>query len=126
MAAKPYDLLERSFLFTCEIVAFCRAVADRGLVFRRLAGQLINAGASVGANLEEAADGQSKPDFISKQNIALKEAREARYWLRVIAASEPSFVPAATALIAEATELVAILTTSVKTARQTPNRTTRS
>jgi four helix bundle protein len=49
--------------------------------------QLLKAGTSIGANLEEAQGGQTKPDFITKNSISLKEARESKYWLRVIAAS---------------------------------------
>ena len=122
MAEKPYDLRDRSFLFACEIVAFARIVADRGYVFRRLAGQLVSSGGSVGANLEEGVDAQTKPDFIAKQFIALKEARETRFWLRVIAVSEPALEPRARPLIAEDSEFVAMLTTSVKTARSNPDR----
>jgi four helix bundle protein len=122
MAEKPYDLRDRSFLFACEIVAFARIVADRGYVCRRLAGQLVSSGGSVGANLEEGVDAQTKPDFIAKQFIALKEARETRFWLRVIAVSEPALEDRATPLITEASEFVAMLTKSVKTARSNPDR----
>jgi len=117
MTQKPYDFRERSFLFACEVVAFSRIVADRGYILARLASQLVDAGSSVGANLEEGAAGQSRPDFISKQCIALKESREARFWLRLIAASEPPLADRAKPLIAEASEFVAMLTASVKTAR---------
>ena len=122
MPGKPYDLRERSFLFACEIVAFSRIVADRGYILGRLATQLVQSGASVGANLEEGVAGQTKPDFIAKQCIALKESREARFWLRLIAASEPSLASRAQPLIAEASEFVAMLTASVKTSRSNPHR----
>ena len=122
MKEKPYDFRERSFLFARDVVAFARVVADRGYILRRLAGQLVDAGSSVGANLEESADGQSKPDFISKQCIALKESREARFWLRLIAVSEPDFVLRAQPLIAEVSEFVAMLTASVKTACSNASR----
>jgi four helix bundle protein len=120
---KPYDLRERSFLFACEIVAFCRALADRGIILRRLAVQLLDCGTSIGANLAESVDGQSKKDFIAKNFIALKEARETRYWLRLIAASEPSVQHRTTPLLGEASEFVAMLTSSIiKTARSNPDR----
>jgi four helix bundle protein len=119
---RPYDLRARSFLFACEIVAFCREVADRGYVMRRLADQLLKAGTAIGANLEESVDGQTKPDFIAKTFIGLKEARETRYWLRLIAASERSLKPGCEPLIAEASEFVAMLTTSVMTAKSNPQR----
>jgi len=55
---------------------------------RSLSRQLLRAGTSIGANVEEAQAAQSKPDFIHKYAIALKEARETVYWLRLIAAAE--------------------------------------
>ena len=119
---KTYDLRDRSFQFACDIVAFARIVADRGFIMSRLAMQLLKAGTSVGANLEEGKDGQTKPDFITKTCTALKEARETRYWLRLIAASEVSLRPATEPLIAEASEFVAMLTASVKTSRSNPHR----
>jgi four helix bundle protein len=122
MKPKPFDYRERSFLFTCDVVAFARIVADRGYILGRLAAQLVDSGGSVGANLEESADAQTKPDFISKQCIALKEARETRFWLRVIATSEPSFATRAQPLIFEATEFVRMLTKSIRTARSNNRR----
>jgi four helix bundle protein len=119
---KPYDLRDRSFQFACDIVAFCRIVADRGFIMGRLAIQLLKPGTSVGANIEEGTSGQTKPDFITKNFIALKESRETRYWLRLIAASEQSLAPGTKPLIAESSEFIAILTTSLKTARSRPDR----
>lgn len=49
-----------------------------------LARQLLRAGTSIGANVEEAQAGQSRADFINKYSIALKEARESIYWLRLL------------------------------------------
>ncbi len=50
--------------------------------------QLFKAGTSIGANYEEAQAGQSRADFISKNSICLKEARETFYWLRLLVAAE--------------------------------------
>jgi four helix bundle protein len=49
--------------------------------------QLIRSGTSVGANVEEAQAAQSRADFIHKIEIALKELRETRYWLRLLVAT---------------------------------------
>ncbi len=49
---------------------------------------MLKAGTSVGANLEEAQAGQSRADFVHKNSISLKEARESNYWLRLILATE--------------------------------------
>ena len=94
----------------------------RGPVQRHLAVQLVQAATSIGANLEEATAGQSKPDFIAPNVRSLKEARESRYWLRVIQATEPDLKVDLTPLLAEANEFVAILTALVRTARSNPNR----
>jgi len=49
-----------------------------------LAKQVLKSGTSIGANVEEAAGAQSRLDFISKLNIAYKEGRETKYWLRLL------------------------------------------
>jgi four helix bundle protein len=84
--------------------------------------QLVDSAASIGANLEEAAAGQTKRDFIAKNCIALKEARESRFWLRLIAATEPSLAPGTEALTSESSELVAMLVAAIKRARSNPHR----
>jgi len=79
-----------------------------------LAAQLVDSGTSIGANLEEADAAQSRADFISKCSIALKEARESHYWLRLMRATRK--IDNET-LLAEWNELVAILTTIVRKTR---------
>ena len=56
---------------------------NNGPAARQIASELMRCGPSVGANAEEAQDGQTKADFIAKLAISRKEARESRYWLRV-------------------------------------------
>ena len=115
------DIQDRTFAFACRIVRLYRSMwNDRSA--RPLAYQLVDAGTSVGSNLEEAEAGQSKADFISKCRISLKEARETLYWLRLIVASD--FLPEerVATLRDEANEIVAILTTIVKNASKSPRR----
>ena len=66
--------------------------------------------------------GQTKPDFVSKVSIALKEARETKYWLRLIDAGGLAKNENLAADIREADELIAILTAIVKHARESPSR----
>ena len=94
----------------------------RGPVQKHIAVQLVKAATSVGANLEEATAGQSKPDFIAPNVRSLKEARESHYWLRIIQATEQDLKADVQPLLGEANEFVAILTTLVRTARSNPNR----
>jgi four helix bundle protein len=116
------ELRERVFRFACRTIIFCRKVMPRGPVQRHLAVQLVQAATSIGANLEEATAGQSKADFIAPNVRSLKEARESRYWLRIIQATEPDLKPDLQPLLGESNELVAILTALVRTARSNPNR----
>ena len=111
------DLPDRTMKFAVRIVKLCQVLDRRASTARTLARQLLRSGTSVGANVEEAVAAQSKPDFISKQNIALKEARETLYWLRLLVAT--GLMPEAklSDLTQEANELVAILTTLVRSAR---------
>jgi four helix bundle protein len=69
-------------------VKLCKYLEGTPGVSRTMAKQLLRAGTSIGANLEEAQGGQSKADFISKNAIALKEARETCYWLKLLVAAE--------------------------------------
>ncbi len=86
--SRPRDLRERTFQFAVSVVKLCRHLEARNGVSRIMARQLLRAGTSIGANIEEGQAAQSKPDFINKNSIALKEARETHYWLRLLAASE--------------------------------------
>jgi len=116
------DIQDRSFQFGCAVIRFCDGVTDRRLTTARLLLQLFDAGTSVGANLAEASAGQTKPDFIAKTSVALKEAREARFWLALIVATREPLKPTALPLLDEAHQLVAILTTILKNARSNPHR----
>ena len=70
---------EKSFAFAVRIVKLCKYLEKNSNVAKSVITQLLKAGTSVGANLEEAVAGQSKADFIHKNSISLKEARESNY-----------------------------------------------
>jgi four helix bundle protein len=74
-----------------------------------LSRQLIRSGTSIGANVEESRAAQSTADFIHKLEIALKEARETRYWLRLLMASEIVPENKLLSLLDEINELIKIL-----------------
>ena len=115
------DIRVRAFEFACRVVKLHRARA-RSATSRPLLFQLLRAGTSIGANLEEAEAGQSKADFVSKTRIALKEARETLYWLRLVSATDIVKPPLVAGLIQESNELVSILTTIVRNASQSMRR----
>jgi four helix bundle protein len=83
-----------------------------------LANQLLRSGTSIGANVEEGQGSQSRADFIAKYSIACKEARETNYWLRLLAASEVVTDLKLKDLMDESHQLIAILTTIIKTTRK--------
>ena len=84
---KIFDIRERSFAFAVRITKLCRKLHSNPQVGHLVTNQLLDAGTSVGANLEEAGAGQSRREFVHKNAIALKEARESGYWLRLIMAT---------------------------------------
>jgi S23 ribosomal protein. len=111
MQPPPYDIQERTFVFSCRAIDFCRPLFRGDPINRHLARQLLHASTSVGANLEEADAGHTKPDFRNKISTSRKECREARYWLRLMAYSKPHLQTQAAPLIDETSQLVKILTT---------------
>ena len=120
---QPYDICASGRFSSPNASSSCtRRVAQRGPVQRRLALQLTDSGTSIGANLEEGCAGQTKPDFIAKNSVSLKESRESRYWLRLIAETEPDLMTEGNLLREEATEFVRILSKIIRTARSNPNR----
>ena len=81
------NIEHKSFLFSVRIVKLARYLQEEKKEYI-LSKQLIRAGTSIGANIVEAQQAQSRADFISKLSIALKEASETNYWLRLLNATE--------------------------------------
>jgi four helix bundle protein len=73
---------KRSYKFSLKIIGLYKMLISANEYV--LSRQLLKAGTSIGANIEEALAGQSRADFLSKMSIASKEARESNYWLRLI------------------------------------------
>ncbi|MFN8570247.1 MAG: four helix bundle protein [Kouleothrix sp.] len=78
----------------------------------------LKSGTSIGANVEEATAGQSRKDFLAKMAIAAKEAREARFWLRILRESQLVAIDVTNEL-SQVEELIRILTAIVKTTGET-------
>jgi four helix bundle protein len=103
------DIKERTFAFALRIVRLCRLLEKKSSVARTLATQLLRAGTSIGANVEEGRAAQSRADFVHKNAIALKETRETCYWLRLVQESGIVNPKLLTDIIIEAEELAKIL-----------------
>ncbi len=104
----PWNLEERAARFGESIVRFARTI-PRGPVNDRLVDQLVGAGTSVGANYCEANEAVSKKDFRYTVSRCLKEAKETKFFLRMIVASQPDLADAARPLYREAHQLLRIL-----------------
>jgi four helix bundle protein len=121
---QPEDISERSFRFTCDVYDFCEdLVRLRGLPCR-LAYQLFDAAGSVGANRSESTSAYTDKDFAAKNSIALKECKEARFWLRVAAAKSLGNAACREKLLREANELTAIYTVAVRTLKEKAQKST--
>ena len=112
------DIRQRAFNFALRIIKLCKQLEEEPGVARTLSWQLLRSGTSIGANLEEAQAGQSKLDFISKNAIALKEARETIYWLRLLAASHIVSEKRLLDLQTEADELARIVGSIIVSAKK--------
>ena len=112
----PYDIRERTFQFAVRVLRAIRQLPDDPAT-RVVAYQLAKSATSIGANVEEADGAESRRDFLHKMSIARKEARETRYWLRVVRAAilgNKGF----TALEQESDEIVRILSAIIASANK--------
>jgi four helix bundle protein len=115
MSSRPADDLgQRTFQFACDVYDFCRELTEMPGLPRRLAYQLFDAAGSVGANRTEARAAYSRREFTAKNAIALKECREANYWLRMAETKSLGNRDARDRLLRESDQLIAILTATVK------------
>jgi four helix bundle protein len=103
---------QKSFAFALRIIQLYRELQSRREFI--LSRQLVRSGTSIGANVEEAGAGQSRRDFLAKMAVASKEARETRYWLKLLRESQLVAVDVSEELEL-VDELIRILTSIVKT-----------
>lgn len=101
---KKFDLEERTAKFGAAIISLAKKILET-VVTKPIISQLIRAGTSIGANYCEADDAESKKDFRHKIGICKKEARETKYWLRMLAIAYPTVMHECKTLWQEAKEL---------------------
>lgn len=107
----------KSFQFAVRIVKLCKHLRETKKEYT-LSKQLLRSGTSIGANVAESQQAQSRPDFISKLNIALKEAVETNYWLRLLQAANYLSDAEFSSIYADCRELEKLLTAIVKSSKQ--------
>lgn len=107
---------KKSFDFAIRIVRLYRYLCEKKKEFV-LSKQLLRSGTSIGANVAEAQQAQSKADFVSKISIALKETTETKYWLRLLNATDYLSDVEIKTLLADCVEIEKILTSIIKSSK---------
>lgn len=112
---KKENLIEqKSFEFAIEIIKFYKSlINEKEFIISK---QLLRSGTSIGANVSESISAVSKKDFINKLSIALKEARETKYWLLLLQKSELTNLDTIT-IINLNEEIIKILTAIIKSSK---------
>lgn len=107
-------ILKETFEFAIEIIKYSELLEkDKRFV---IAKQLLRSGTSIGANVKEAQNSESKADFIHKLKIALKEADETEYWLFLIDAIDT--YPDPNKLIAKLESIIKILNKIISSSKR--------
>jgi four helix bundle protein len=113
---KGDDIAERLLNFAAAVLKLTREM-PMDAAGKHVSRQMIRAATGGGSNYEEARGAESRADFIHKVSVATKEMREALYWLKLVRKAELSPRRSVDGLIGEVNELVAILSSSTKTAK---------
>ena len=105
----------KSFEFSLMIIDLYKSlVSEKEYVVSK---QILRSGTSIGANIEEAIAGQSRKDFIHKLSISNKEARETKYWLRLLKMSSLTIIDVSKELD-EIQQIINILTSIIKSTKE--------
>ena len=107
----------KSFQFAIRIVNLYKSLCSEKKEYT-ISKQMLRSGTSIGANIAEAQQAQSRPDFISKLSIALKETSETKYWLRLLNATEYLSETEFDSVFSDCTELEKLLVSIIRTSKQ--------
>ena len=113
---KDNIVISKSFTFSVSIIRMYQSLIAEKKEFT-LSKQLLRSGTSIGANIEEAVGGVSKKEFIVKMAIAYKEARETKYWLRLLHATDYLTNEQFTPIVEHCDELLKILYTIINSSK---------
>ncbi len=116
MENKENPLKDKSYKFALRIVKLYRHLSEKKKEFV-LSKQILRSGTSIGANIAEGNQAQSKSDFVHKLSISHKESFETEYWLNLLRDAEYITEKQAESLMTDCQELQKILTASIKTAK---------
>ena len=108
---------KKSFQFAVRIVKLCKYLREEQNEYI-LTKQILRSGTSIGANIAEAQQAQSKSDFAHKMSIALKEASETDYWIRLLHATDYLSDKEKDSILLDCAELIKMLTAIVKSSKE--------
>ena len=108
---------KKSFQFAVRIVKLCKYLREEQNEYI-LTKQILRSGTSIGANIAEAQQAQSKSDFVHKMSIALKEASETDYWIRLLHATDCLNDKEKDSILLDCAELIKMLTAIVKSSKE--------
>ena len=111
------QVLQKSKAFAVRIIRLYQYLTEEKKE-KTLSKQVLRSGTSIGANVKEGIRGQSTADFLSKMQIALKEASETEYWLELLTDTKYITEKAAESLLKDCRELIRLLTSIVKTCKE--------
>ena len=118
---KENILREKVYKFALRTIKLYQYLANEKKEFV-LSKQVLRSGTSIGANVEEANQAQSKMDFVHKLSISQKESFETHYWIRLLRDSEILTEKFANSLLEDCEEIQKLITASIKTAKINLNR----
>ena len=109
-------VMNKSYAFALRVIKLYKY-----LIYEKkeyvLSKQLLRSGTSIGALIKEGEHAQSKPDFLNKMNVALKEANEAEYWIELLRDSEYLSATESLSILEDVSELIKLLASIVKSTK---------
>jgi len=119
---RQYDLQDRLIDYAVRIIRVSESLPETR-TGKHISSQILRSGTSPGPNYGEAQSAESRADFVHKLKISLKELRETQTWLKIITKAQMiKSVSQLEPLLAETNELIAILFTSIETAKKNKER----
>ena len=113
-------VVEKSKAFAIRIIRMYQYLSEEKSEYT-MSRQVLKSGTSIGANVKESIRAQSNADFVSKMQIALKEASETEYWLELLAETEYITGKLGDSILQDCRELIRLITAIVKSSKENNN-----
>lgn len=111
------ELQDRTKKFSISVIAMLRSL-NPDIINKNIISQVLRSSTSIGANYNEAVESESRDDFVHKISVSKKEASETRYWLDILATTNPQLISQINPLINEVIELTKIFAATIATTKR--------